>query len=276
MINEIISLSNGMNVTLQVDNARIIIVNPMLESVERKDDNNKISELNYIEEFKIAVNKELQIKKQIYKPQAIKKIDNANLKNGYYLFLHEINKSTNFIMPLLAPDNESTRQHYRWNDLCNCFVGTEEDADWGEYIYLLYRFNTSKEFFNLEQYFKSRKDFNDKIIVDDYHILYKFNVDELIKNDYDLILKGKYSEISEYSKEKILKFHFLPNDSPTYKILYKCDTRRKHLEETLEVDLPKNIELYDKFNVMQEIYFEDYKIKTKITNGFRAENPDYC
>lgn len=276
MTNEIISLSNGSSVTLQVENARMIVINPMLNSVERRNDDNNICELNYIDELKFSIEKELQIKKQIYKPLVIRKIDNSNVKSGYYLFTHEINKSTNFIMPLLAPTSDTTREHYKWKDFCNCFIGSEYDADWAEYIYLLYRFNVSKEFFNLEEYFKNRSNFNEKIVVDDFHVLYKFNVSKDIKEDYDLIIKGKYSKISEISKEKILRFHFLPNDSPTYKILHKCDTRRKDIEDKLEVKLPEGIELYDKFKVDNEIYLENYKIKTKITNGFRTENSEYC
>lgn len=276
MNNEIISLSNGSTVTLQVENARMIVLNPMLNSVERRDDDDNIFELNYIDEINFAIDKELNIKKQIYKPRIIRKIENSNVRSGYYLFTHEINKSTNFIMPLLAPTSEATREHYRWNDFCNCFVGSEQDADWGEYIYLLYRFNPSKEFFNLEQYFDKRVDFIEKFLVDDFHALYKFKVSDNIKEDYDFILKGDYSKISDISKEKILRFHFLPNDSPTYKILHKCDTRRKDIESKLEVKLPNDIELYDKFKVDNEIYLESYKIKTKITNGFRTENTDYC
>jgi len=275
-MNEIISLSNGSTITLQVENARMIIINPMLNSVERRNNDNNISELNYIDEINFSIDKELQIKKQIYKPKIIRKIENSNVKSGYYLFTHEINKSTNFIMPLLIPTTEVTREHYRWRDLCNCFIGSEFDGDWGSYIYLLYRFNASKEFFNLEQYFKSRTDFAESVLIDDFHILYKFNVNEDIKEDYNLLIEGKYSKISNLSKEKILRFHFLPNDSPTYKILHKCDTRRVEMETNLETTISKNAELYDVFKVENEIYLESYKIKTKVTNGFRTENTDYC
>ena len=48
------------------------------------------------------------------------------------------------------------------------------------------------------------------------------------------------------------------------------------MENNSEIKIPIGAELYDVFKVENEIYLESYKIKTKVTNGFRTENTDYC
>lgn len=274
---KIVSLSNNTYVTLDVDNPRFIKIYPLVSEVERRNDKNDIIELNYNEEFKISVGQELVLDKQVYKPFSISRIESTSTMTGCFcLFNYDLNKSTNFILPLLIPDLTVTRQHLRWTDYCNCFVGTEEDGDYGNHIYLLYRYNGDKSFLDFEKFLTNYKYFVEKIEVDNFHSLYKFDINPIVIKDYQLILEGKYSSISDFSKKLILNFHFLDNFSPTYKILYKTDDRKLELEKKYEVSIPHDVDLYDKFVFEEEMYMNKYKIKNNIYNEFRAENPDYC
>lgn len=274
---KVVSLSNNTHVTLNVDNARIIRVSPLLGEVERRDEENDIIELNYNNELRIIKDKEFKVDKQLYKPISIKRVDSGGTgMDSYCLYNYDLNKCTNFILPLLIPNPNYTRQHFRWLDFCNCFIGTQSEADYGDYIYLLYRYSGDTAFIKFDKFLTDYEYFEEKMNVDNFHTLYKFKVNPLVLKDYQLILSGKYSHISEFSKKQILDFHYLENESVTYKILYKSEERKKELENKYDIKIPKDLDLYDKFIPEDEMYMEKYKIKNNIHNEFTAENSDYC
>lgn len=271
VINRVISLSNGISVSLELQNARVLRINPINKDVEKLNSNGDIIGLDYGENVKYSINDEYLIDKAKYKVQKITKIEDPDLGIGYILFNHIINKSSIFIMPLLAINGE-IRTNFRWNtNFCNCFIGTEEDADYGEYIYLLYRFEGTKEFSSYENYLQKHIWFVGERQVDNYHTMYQFKPDKLFMNDFKLIVEGKYSSISEISKTRILGFHCVSRDKTLGKILYKDSSLKEEIENKLSsrehtVKIPENLDLHDIFYIDDEIYLNKYKIKKETKN----------
>lgn len=260
MVNsKLISLSEGPNLVVELLNAREVRVNPMIDECEKREGKD-IVEIDY-KGLKYKVGDLLDFNKIKYKIRYItKEVD------GYHLHSHVINKSSMFVMPMLA-EGRINRASFKWSEnLCNCFIGTEADADYGNYIYLLYRFNGAKTFETFEKLMQSHPWFVGQTDPDDYHVLYKFEPDENCKKDYDLLVDGKYSYISEDLKKQILYFHATPKGRPIEQILYKDAVRRKKLENDLELSkpIPEDVDLFDKFNVEEEIYLNNYMIKLNL------------
>lgn len=258
---KLISLSEGPNLTVELLNAREIRVNPMWEEFEKRKGND-IIEINY-KGIAYKIGDILDFNKIKHKIRSITKE-----ADGYHLQSYVINKSSMFIMPMLA-DGRMTKASFKWaENFCNCFIGTEADGDYGNYIYLLYKFDGIRSFETFEKLMQSHPWFVAQTDPDAYHVLYKFEPSKDYKKDYDLLVDGKYSHISDSLKKKILFFHSTPKGRPIEQILYKDPARRKKLEEDFGLDpIPEEIDLYDKFTIEEEIYLNDYIINLK-SNDF--------
>ena len=88
----------------------------------------------------------------------------------------------------------------------------------------------------------------------DNKILITFHIPEVYIPDYYLIIDGKYSKVSNMLKGAIRNFHNLKIDSPLCSIIYRYPERREYLERRLNVALPDDSELFDKFNLKQNTY----------------------
>ncbi len=277
VVNKVISLSNGVSVNLELQNARVLRINPINKGVEEENSKGDIITLDYGEDVKYSVDNEYTINKVKYKVQKIIKIEDPEIGIGYIIFNHIINKSSIFIMPLLALNGE-IRTNFRWNtNFCNCFIGTEEQGDYGDHIYLLYRFEGTKEFSSYENYLQRHSWFIGENQIDHYHTLYQFKPDKVFMEDFKLIVKGKYSSISEIAKNRILGFHCVTKDKTLGKILYKDNTLKEELEDKLSskesiVRIPEDLDLHDIFNIDDEIYLNKYKIKKEIKNDSNNKN----
>lgn len=234
-------------------NGRILSLQPAHSDYEIKN-NDQIVGLNYDDEYIINTNKNILLDKDKFKIQAIKREQSM-----YLLYIQErITKSSTFIMPLLGYD----KVYFRYDhEFINCFVGTERNNDYGEYIYLLYRFNGSVEFTKFEEnVIKKHKDYIDTIDIDKYQVLYKFKINEKYKEDYYKILDGKYSTISKDGKERLMTFNLSEPNGSLYEILNKVQRRKEKLEEEIGQTLPPEAEVYSGFIVENEILLNKYQI----------------
>lgn len=240
-------------------NERYIILSPCDPDIEIKNEKNEIITLDYKCDYKITVNSTLILKeKNKYKITKISKQQHDN-KTYYYLYMHPlINKSTTFIMPFLGYNKETFRFN---NEFIKCYIGTEEFGDYGNNIYLLYRYSADINFVKFEENILIQNPlYEETYEVDKYQTLYKFKIEEKYKNDIDKIIKGKYSEISEDAKNKILKFNNAITNGDLEQILYKRKERRLKLEEELKINIDENAELYSIFNIEDEILLNKYII----------------
>lgn len=252
------------NVKIRLHNHRLIILNPMDSSYETYSDDSykpEITELN-IQELNVQINKVISVDKQKYKIIKIDKMDSGDFGSGYYLWSHILNKSYHFIMPVLGSQSPKFRVN---NEFCNCFIGMEGEEEYGEYVYLLYRFNGSKEFLDFEFSLKNHPMYLTSINPDPYHIMYKFRIPERYKEDINLITEGKYSYVSKPYKDRILNFHLNANTA-LEEILNRSEIRRKSMEIEYNCTIPEDVDLLSVPVVEKEIYLDSYKIPRDSNN----------
>jgi len=247
---------SGKVVVLLAESSRRVQVSPIYKGGEVYE-NGKLVALNFDNEFEIKNGEAITIKRQRYMVNSISKIMSTDEKHiiGYHLNIANLNKSSMFIMPFLGYD----RKYFKWQtDFVNCFIETELDDT--PSIYLWYKYIPTVEMEHLENKLSRHPDFDSQKDVDQYHVLYRFNIPKKYLNDYNLILKGKYSYISEVAKERILNFHFSSKDRPLGNILYRDPKRRERMEKDLNVKIPEDLDLHDPFYKKEEVYLEKYKI----------------
>lgn len=251
--NQVINLKDGVAFCVSVINPRLLLATPAFKEYEVEDEEGNLIGLNCLDQFKINKGESIQFKNQKYKIQTIEKqVSKQGKTTGYYLYTHkDLTKTCNFIVPLLGYN----RVYWRWSlNFVNAFCGTQMYADYGNSIYMLYRYQGDKIFGEFEQNLQNHPWFSESIDTDHYHVMFKFDIPEEWQEDVDLILKGKYSRISVKLKEKILKFHGSSETRPLGQILSKSPVRRKQLEKELGTSIPKNLDLLDPFKTEEEIF----------------------
>jgi len=208
----------------------------------------------------ISKNKIITIGKQKYNIQAIE----VSGEYGYTLYTYRLTKSYYFIMPSLG----ATSIVFRGNqELCNCFIGIEGNELYGDTIYLLYRFNGSKEFMEYERRLMEHPMYKSTWHPDNFHIMYEFYLPDKHKEDINKILEGKYSYVTPSYKEKIIHFHggeFNSGTKELTEILYRDPKRKSKIENKLTVTtpliIPNGLDLLSVPSVENEIYLNRYKI----------------
>lgn len=244
-------------ISMQVINPRVIKIAPVDQKCENVVDNNIVA-LCY-DEIQIKKGEVLKIGKQKYRIKSIVKDLQGAQGAGYYLYTHEtITKTTSFIMPFLG----SNRNSYRYSmNFVNAFVGSDtDDAEYGDYIYLLYRFDGSMAYVKFDEAIRKHPYFENVVEPDLYHTLYKLKLPEKYREDIDLILLGKYSRITTESKQKILNFHLTTQDRPLGEILMRSPNKRIQMEKEFKHPIPEENELLSPFEILKEIYTNDFII----------------
>lgn len=236
-----------------LESQRYFILNPVHADFETKNENGIITNLDYNGCYSIKENSNITINKNKYKIQKI-----TRKSDGYYLYMHEsITKSTTFIMPFLG----GIRSYYRYNnEFVNCYIGTETDGEYGNRIYLLYRYSGDVAYAEFEAKIKNHPYFEDMYDPDKYHSMYIFSIPTDFVDDIYSIISGNYSKITNDSKERILKFNDAKQDGDLEQILYRDLKRKVKIEHDLGCELPKDAELYSKFGIIDEIYTAKYTI----------------
>lgn len=254
---KVLKLLDGRNVLLQVLDPRVLRIAPLSGTGEELDDDGNLIAVNYAEEASFKVGNCVEFTKgDKYKIDKIIRSDAADTP-GYHLFIHSLTKSSQLIMPFLG----AQRHFFRWNkSFCNCFIGTESSGDYGASIYLLYRWDSGKDFRGFESELISHEWYTGSWEPDKYHTMYEFCIPDG-HEDINKIIKGKYSHVSVSGKEQILNFHNADDESRLAKILRRDEKLRREMSEDLIVDIPKDNELLSAFKVEEEMYLEKYSIK---------------
>lgn len=262
-----LELSTGLKVHIQVINNRKLTITPSNAQYELLDENGKLVGLDYGGEYLVSKGSVLQVGKQKYKISEIKKSTSIQ---GYELYtFRKITTTSNFIFPLLG----GNRLNWRWNlEFTNAFIGDEENHD-GTEISLLYRFAGTKNFSDFEGGLTDHPTFMESYDPDKFHTLYKFKLPTEYVNDIKLIMAGKYSQISAKAKARIIEFHNSSRMKPIGQVLYRCEQRRKKIENDIGENLPESAELLDMFTIENEIYKKQFIIPDK--DGYRATTSDF-
>jgi hypothetical protein len=250
-------------VDIAVENARTLVIKCPKTTVTTSSPQkaSEIIELHHSSGFTINISDIIKVNNSDYKIQKIdKKISEDKSSLQFYLRTHKLNKTSQLIVPLLG----LTRKQLLYDRLfCNAFIGHVENNDYGDHLYLLYRFEDSPAFQDLEADLLEEKVVVSTINVDDYQIMFKLNLPHRFVEDVKLILEGKYSLISDEAKFCILKFLQGNKDTLIGQILFKSPTRKRMLEESIGTELPNEAELLSAFLPVNEVYFNKFNLKTQ-------------
>lgn len=185
------------------------------------------------------------------------RIDNIEKKGTdlYYLYSMETSDSSIFLTPMLF----KTRSQVMWDTyFMNVFLWIENVSTMR--LHVLFRKGYTDSFNALESIIKNHEDFVDRLEVDDFSVMYVFNVPMIYEEDFLKFVKGKYSEMSEEYKVKILDFHSMKKTHEVYGILYKTDARKVKVEKRIGQKLPASAELYHVINEDRETYKNRYRV----------------
>lgn len=274
MITKVLRVEDGSTLCITVQSPRTITISPLNDRYEILDDNGKLIGLNYNGDLNVKIGDVIKIDKQVYKISYIDKEESPEKGGPAYLLKMQkrISKTSMYIMPFLGYD----RTYFRWSiEFTNAFIGTEAQGDYGSTLYLLYRYNGELGFTGLESRLENHPCYEAMIDPDRYQVLYQFKLPEEYKNDIEKILKGKYSTISMKAKARILQFHGSSPERPLGQILNKSEKRREEMERDLKHPIPKDQELLDIFDIMEEMFLNKYII-TKENESENISDNSLC
>jgi hypothetical protein len=173
----------------------------------------------------------------------------------YYLYSMETSDSSIFLTPMLF----NTRSQVMWDTyFMNVFLWMEDAPTMR--LHVLLRKGYTDAFNALETIIKNHDDFVDRLEVDDFSVMYVFNVPMIYEDDFLKFVKGKYSQMSDAYKVRILDFHSMKKTHEVYGILYRTDKRKTKVEERIGEDLPDSAELYHIIDEDRETYKTRYRI----------------
>lgn len=154
------------------------------------------------------------------------------------------NVSTYFVLPMLP----GVVRYYMFEFLLNTYIRVDDT----DCIALLYKQTDNETLAKLFNAFQKFRQYKKTVDINKDRVLYVFEIPSLFTDDFKKILNGQYSQVSELLKKRIIDFYDLQYDSSILGILYKDKKRKKCLEERLNIVLPKDIELFEQFNLTKE------------------------
>lgn len=236
--------------TLKIYNPRIVLLQTNSKMVTECKKHNKITELKHSSGVSLKINDEIVVNDILYKAEKIKKeITEDSKKSHYKIINYELSKTSQFILPLLGL---TYKEVMRDTILCNAYIGYK-DRDYGYFLYLLYRCDDEDVFNTLEENLLDLDLNMSTEFSDESFCMLKLELPKRFKKDIKILLQGKYSKISKEAKFCITQYYKANSKSLVHQILYRCNQRKKILEETINDILPENAELYSAFDE-REIY----------------------
>jgi hypothetical protein len=197
--------------------------------------------------YTIYLGDTVKVKEKPYKVNSIVK-SIVGKRIVYNLSSSNLTKSSMFVLPMLG----GTRRLFMYDSLfVNCFIGTEKHRN---KIVLVYRFSGDTLFLKFEKALRQFRGFVDCYDPSPYFVSFVFKVPEQHKENYVHFLNGRYSELAPDYKDKLLDFHGFDIDGELAQILYKAPKRRTRLEDTLDITLDDDAELYSIMNEENETF----------------------
>jgi hypothetical protein len=254
-----VTIDNNKFIKYELINARVLrlLTNGLVTETLIGDKLNSISIFN-TENDSVLINRDGYVDVKLDTLNTRYDVDNIVKERAkcYTITTCKSSKSRQFLLPALG----STAQFFKTNTfLENVYIDSTNPKTShiprGQVLYCLYRFFDCKEFQEMERNFQRSPLYVDAVDVDDYHILYVFEVLEHFKPNIEIFKLGKYSEFTSSFKEQILTFHGFSKEGETAQILYKDSKRKKQLEMEFDIRIHEELELYSKPELIEETYF---------------------
>lgn len=187
------------------------------------------------------------------KIHSLRRVTNPALKPfAYEVVFFPQTLAMYFLLPLTGMKSNADID---FSCFINAYAGIDGKTDGNRYVHLLYRFNES--LIEHEPVIKSTPGFYDTVEVHYDYCCYRFLIKESNSFAFSKFLQGKYSQIDEATKLRIMQFHGFKKGGYMHGILYRTESARTRLEESLtvrgsRVSLPESAELLSKCDIYEE------------------------
>ena len=126
------------------------------------------------------------------------------------------------------------------------------DDTWGEYLFFVYKETIDEELLN---HFRSRPNYVTEYCPDKGLITFVFSFDEFTKERIVApLLEGKYSKVDKGYVDRHFPNQHLHRLYGNRMVFDRHESMRKMWEERIDVELPKNAEVWSKPLKQEEIY----------------------
>lgn len=180
------------------------------------------------------------------------------LENSFLIFSSTPTKTFNFLIPTIS-DNYSKDYFLLDSFLENAYLYNKEPSE----ILLTYRYSDNEIYQNFINQVESHPNYLKTIQVNESLEGIVFSIDSKFLNDAKHFVNGKYSKFSNTLKSKIISFYQLPKKGKMYDILMKTEKRRRELEQLLDVQIDKELELFSIPEIEEELYEQVFQDNNK-------------
>ena len=245
-----IEIKDNIYVQLNKGNLRgFTLVTNSTNIVERRGDDYEILSLIIEDTYRLKISDIVDVEGVTYTVNKIRK----GAESYYYFVQEKATKVSHFIMPVLGHD-------YSYFDFKETFYNSYI-SDVYYSIFLVYKFNNSKEYLQLEDRLQKHTFFLRMLDPDPNTVVFEFKLDERYRDDIFLIMKGKYSSITTTLKSKICTFHKFSIQSKTFRLLYRDKTLREDMSNEYGFDIPDEWELMSKPIIKEELWMHQSILK---------------
>ena len=155
-------------------------------------------------------------------------------------------KTGKFLLPVLGKTREQLK-------LDSYFVNAYLDNTY-EYICLMYRYTGTSAYKEFERYMITDPLCISHLEHGKYHVVYIFKIPLQFKEDVVSFIRGKYSKFSKALKGRIRKFYGRQDSEPMIDVIERNENLRRHMEQYIGMELPKDSELASIPDSNKEIY----------------------
>lgn len=198
----------------------------------------------------------------------IEHISNISRTFKAQLYYTVLNYTSGYLLPTIfsAPECRVGKKALLFDrNFVNSYINYEDSEPDGT-IYLLYRYEATKEMQDLEEWFKNHKDFIRCIHPDKYHTMYKFNLRD--QETYKVFMSSRFFKFSEEHKKKIEFFYSLKTTDKKFQILYNSKELREKLEKEIDHVIPLDVGLNEAMRLEDETYISE---KMKVVYNLMSE-----
>jgi len=154
-------------------------------------------------------------------------------------------------------------------DLATVFLGHHDYIALEEQkLLFMYRDSITSRYENFMQILDKHPQYVGEYFPDDLHTIKVFDVPIKHIKSYNLIMEGKWSKLPQSFKKSVINFNnFETTDKGLcYQRLYLSPILRDRIETDMNVELPKDAELFGQPIYEEEMYFDNMKTTSKINN----------
>lgn len=158
-------------------------------------------------------------------------------ENEFLLTESRLNKANYFVLPMMAM--QINKEEILWStDLYNVYIDEE-----CRNIYIVYRFNNTKDYTDLEHKLTSKSYFVEILDKGEFTV-FRLRCPDKFRYTIELFRQGKYSSYAPYIKKMVVKFN---NDNDKIRrIIYRDAKLIRRLEHSLACDIPEGMDIVSK------------------------------